>query len=225
MQHIEIIIFAIVAVVIALRLRAVLGQRREDEPRRPNPFGVPQAGKEDDDEGFMLGSKHEVELPEQAAALPPPILAPESLSGGLALIKQRDASFDEKEFLQGARTAFGLIVGAYANGDLTALKKFLGPNVYDAFAQAIATRQAAGQRLETKILTIKEAEVTRARMTGEIARITVRFVSEQSNATYDANGQLVEGSPDSREEIEDIWSFARNLAQVDPIWLLVETRV
>jgi len=228
MEHLDIIIFAIVAVVIALRLRSVLGQRNDDEPRRPNPFGVPKAGKEEDDEGFTLSPRHETTSPQQSqpiTALPPPVLAPESLAGGLALIKQQDPAFDEKIFLQGAKAAFTMIVGAFANAETEKLRKFLGPDVHEAFARAITLRQAAGQRLETKILTIKEAEVTRARVTGDVARLTVRFVSEQSNATYDEAGQVVEGSPDQREEIEDIWSFARNLKQADPNWLLVETRV
>lgn len=224
MQHLDIIIFAIVAVVIALRLRSVLGQRHEDEPRRPNPFGVPKAGKEEDDEGFMLSPKHEAALPPQALP-PPPVLAPESLSGALTLIKQRDPAFDEKSFLQGARSAFTLIVGAFARGDLETLRKYLGPDVYDAFSRAVQTRQAAGQRLETNILTIKEAEVARARLTGDVARLTVRFVSEQTNVTYDTQGQVVEGSAAQREQIEDVWSFARNLKQADPNWLLVETHV
>lgn len=224
MQHLDIIVFAIVAVVIALRLRSVLGQRHEDEPRRPNPYAVPKAGKEEDDEGFMLSPKHEAALPPEALP-PPPVLAPESLAGGLTLIKQKDPSFDEKVFLQGARAAFSLIVGAFAKGDADGLKKYLGPDVYEAFARAIQTRQAAQQRMETTIHTIKEAEVTRARLTGDVARITVRFVSEQTNLTYDEQNQLVEGTPGRREEIEDVWSFARNLRQDDPHWLLVETRV
>ncbi|MBP7253070.1 MAG: Tim44 domain-containing protein [Alphaproteobacteria bacterium] len=225
MQHLDIIVFAIVAVVIALRLRSVLGQRHDDEPRRPNPFGVPKAGKEEDDEGFMLSPKHEAALPPDALPPPAPVLAPESLAGGLTLIKQKDPSFDEKTFLHGARAAFTLIVGNFAKGDAEGLKKYLGPDVYDAFARAIQIRQAAHQRMETTIHTIKEAEVTRARLTGDVARITVRFVSEQTNLTYDEQNQIVEGALNQREEIEDIWSFARNLRQEDPHWLLVETRV
>lgn len=225
MQHLDIIILAIVAVVIALRLRAALGQRHDDEPRRPNPFGVPKAGKEEDDEGFMLGPKHEATLPQEPAALPPPVLAPDSLAGGLTLIRQADPAFDEKTFLQGARTAFTMIVEAFARGDTDKLKRHLGPDVYQAFVRAITIRQAAGQRLETLIRGIKDVELTRARLTGDVARLTVRFVSEQSNTTYDEQGQIVEGSPDAREEIEDVWSFARNLRQDDPSWMLVETRV
>jgi predicted lipid-binding transport protein (Tim44 family) len=227
MQHLDIIVFAIVAVVIALRLRAVLGQRHEGEPRRPNPFGVPQAGKEEDDEGFMLSPKQDA-LPDSAAqsALPSSaLLAPESLAGGLALVQRQWPDFEEKAFLQGARAAFSLIVGHYAAGEAEQLKRYLGPDVHAAFAKAIALRQAAGQKLATTIHTIKEAEIVRARVTGEVARLTVRFVSEQSNVTSDASGQVVEGSPTAREEIEDVWSFARPLKQTDPIWLLVETRV
>lgn len=225
MQHLDIIIFAIVAIVIALRLRAALGQRHDDEPRRPNPFGVPKAGKEEDDEGLVLSPRPEaVASPAERLALAP-VLAPDSLAGGLMLIKQQNASFDEKTFLQGARAAFSLIVGAFAKGEIETLRKLLGPDVHAAFTRAITLRLAAGQRLETNILKIKEAEITRARQTGDVARITVRFVSEQCNTTYDAAGTVVEGGADQREEIEDIWSFARDSRQGDLNWLLVETRV
>lgn len=225
MEYLDVIVLAIVAVVIALRLRSVLGQRRDDEPRKPNPFGVPKAGKDEDDEGFMLSPKHEAAMPAPAAALPAPVLAPDSLAGGLTLIKQRAPHFDEKEFLQGARSAFNLIVVGFAQGEMEKLRPFLGPEVFQAFDRAVAARRATGQRLETKIHAIKEVEVTKARLSGDIARLTVRFVSEQSNATYDETGQLVDGSPTQREVIEDIWCFARNLKQDNPAWLLVETRV
>lgn len=224
MEYLDIIVLAIVAVVIALRLRSVLGQRHDDEPRKPNPFGVPKAGKDEDDEGFMLSPKHEAAMP-APQALPPPVLAPESLAGTLTLIKQRAPQFDEKEFLQGARSAFHMIVAGFAQGEMEKLRSFLGPEVFQSFARAVAERRAIGQRLETTIHAVKEAEVTRARLSGDTARLTVRFVSEQSNATYDETGQLVDGSPNQREVIEDVWSFARNLKQDNPVWLLVETRV
>jgi predicted lipid-binding transport protein (Tim44 family) len=227
MQNLDIIVFAIVAIVIALRLRSVLGQRAEDEPKRPNPFAPPPAGgKDEDDVGFLISPKQEAEQLQGLAPSPmAPVLAPESLAGGIALIRQLDVNFEEKAFLGGARAAFAMIVGAYARGDLALLKKYLGPVVYDAFAQAIATREAAGQKLETNILAIKEAELTQARLTGDVARVTVRFVSEQTNITTNSDGSIAEGSADRREEIEDVWSFARNLKESDPNWLLVETRI
>lgn len=224
MEYLDIIVLAIVAVVIALRLRSVLGQRHDDEPRKPNPFGVPKAGKDEDDEGFMLSPKHEAAMP-APQALPPPVLAPESLAGTLTLIKQRAPQFDEKEFLQGARSAFTMIVTGFAQGEMERIRPFLGPEVFQSFSRAVTERRAAGQRLETTIHIVKEAEVTRARLSGDTARLTVRFVSEQSNVTYDETGQLVDGSPTQREVIEDVWSFARNLKQDNPVWLLVETRV
>ena len=225
MNYFDIVFFAIVAVVLILRLRAVLGRRSDDEPRRPNPFGAPSAGREDDDEDFVVSPKTaDPAVNGPPRVLPPPILAPESLAGSLEQMHRRDPSFDEKQFLKNARAAFALIVGAFAKGDLASLKNLLGPEVYGAFSKAVETRQAVGQRLETKIIEIKEAELLRARMEGDVARVTIRFVTHQANATYDQANQLVEGNPDGREEIEDVWTFARNLAQKDPSWHLVETR-
>lgn len=226
MNYFDIVFFAIVAVVLVLRLRAVLGRRHEDEPRRPNPFAPPPTGREDDDEDFTVSSKsaNTTFIEQQPKPLPLPVLAPESLAGCLEYLRRRDAAFDEKQFLKNARGAFTMIVGAFAKGDLASLKTLLGPEVYTAFSKAVEVRQQAGQRLETKILDIKDAELLRAKMDGDVARLTVRFTSHQNNTTYDSANTLIEGNPDSREEVEDVWTFARNVAQKDPSWHLVETK-
>lgn len=223
MDYFDIVFFAIVAVVLILRLRAVLGQRHEDEPQRPNPFAAPSGTRDEDDEDFVVGAKSETFI-EQQKPLQPPVLAPESLAGALELLHRRDPSFDEKNFLKGARAAFTMIVSAFAKGDLPSLQSLLGPEVYRAFSSAVAVRQEAGQRLETVIHAIKDAELLRARMEGDVARLTVRFTSQQSNTTYDGDNNLIEGTPGAREEIEDIWTFARNVTQKDLVWHLVETR-
>ncbi|MGB4101863.1 MAG: Tim44/TimA family putative adaptor protein [Alphaproteobacteria bacterium] len=224
MNYFDIVFFAIVAVVLILRLRAVLGRRNEDEPQRPNPFGIPPSGREDDDADFVVSPKTaDPEINNQPRSLPPPILAPESLAGSLEQLHRLDPGFDEKLFLKNARAAFAMIVAAFAKGDLVSLKNLLGPEVYATFAKAVEKRQAAGQRLETTIVAIKDAEVQRAKMVGDIAHLTVRFVSHQANATYDQANQLVDGNPHGREEIEDVWTFARNVTQRDPSWHLVET--
>ncbi|MEJ0061902.1 MAG: Tim44/TimA family putative adaptor protein [Alphaproteobacteria bacterium] len=224
MAYFDILFFAIVAVVLILRLRTVLGRRNEDEPRRPNPFGIPPAGKEEEDEEFAVSPAHEMAIPEgRRQALPPPILAPDSLAGGIEQVRRLDPLFDEKQFLAGAKSAFSMIVSAFAQNDMGALRSLLGPEVYAAFGKAVEARMAAGVKLETGIHAIKEAELTRVKLAGDVARLTVRFVSEQSNAAYDKDGALTDGDPQRREEIEDIWVFARNLKQSDPAWLLVET--
>lgn len=226
MTYFDIVFFAIVAVVLILRLRAVLGRRDEDEPRMPNPFGLPGGGR-DDDEDFIAGGRVEATPPpdpQHRTSLPPPILAPDSLAGGLEQVRRLDPAFDEKLFLANARSAFTLIVTAFAKGDLAVLRNLLGPDTYAAFAKAVETRREAGHRLETKILEIKETELARVKVTGDVARLTVRFISKQSNGSFDKDGNLVEGNPDTHEEIEDVWTFARNLKQSSPSWLLVETR-
>ena len=225
MQYFDIVFLAIVAVILILRLRSVLGQRHEDEPQRPNPFATPPSGRDDEDEDFIVGPKtdHAAFNETPTRTLPPPILAPDSLAGSLEQLHRRDPAFEEKQFLKNARAAFTMIVTAFAEGNLSTLQPLLGPEVYGAFAKAVATRSQAGHKLETKILEIKEAEIMRAKLDGDLARLTVRFISHQNNATYDQNHHLIDGNPDAREEIEDVWIFARNVAQKDPSWHLVET--
>jgi predicted lipid-binding transport protein (Tim44 family) len=117
-----------------------------------------------------------------------------------------------------------MIVEAYAAGDKETLRPLLADDVFGGFERAIDERAARGQTLDTQLITIREAEITKAEMQGSRARVTVRFVSEQVNVVRDRGGRVVEGDPGSAEEVVDIWTFERDLRSDDPNWLLVETR-
>lgn len=221
MSVLDIIIFAAVAAFLIMRLWLVLGRRNDDEPQRPNPFATP-AHPNHDEEDVMV-------LPERAKPLPAPGVtaaghAAASLVGGLEQIKEVDPSFDEKQFLQGAKTAFTGIVKAFAQGDLSRVARLLGPVVYEQFDSAIKGREAAAQKLETRIERVTEAEVTAAKLEGTRATLKVGFVSHQTNVKRDKEGKVIEGDPEKAEEIHDLWTFARDLKSENPNWLLVETQ-
>ena len=212
-QFFDIIFFALVAAFIILRLRSVLGRRTGNERTPQDPFrpAPPQP---------VERSPDAVAAPGAATAAPP---APGSLAAGFAQIKIADPSFDEQEFTKGARAAFEYIVGAYAAGDEVKLKPLLSTEVFDGFKGAIVNRRNAGQTHETTIVRLREVEVTAARMDGNMASITVRYVSEQINVTRDAAGQAVDGDPDRIAEVTDAWTYARNTRSSDPNWILVAT--
>jgi predicted lipid-binding transport protein (Tim44 family) len=224
-QFIDIILFALVAGFLILRLRSVLGRRDGHRPRTPDPF-TPRPKPEHADETVVrLPDRNE--RPTDAAPLPPSEAAPPaargSLEAGLTQIKIADPRFDADEFTSGARIAFELILNAFAAGDSEALKPLLSPEVFGNFAHSIRDRQAKGQRLETKLVTIKSSALVEAYMAGRTAHVTVKFVSEQVSALYDSTGSVVEGDPTAVIEVTDFWTFARDTRSPDPNWTLVAT--
>ncbi|HET9149853.1 MAG TPA: Tim44/TimA family putative adaptor protein [Alphaproteobacteria bacterium] len=212
-QFFDIIFFALVAAFVILRLRSVLGRRTGHERPRPDPFRpVPPSQIE-----------RVPDAAQPAPAAPVPAAPAGSLSAGLAQIKIADPSFDDEEFIKGARAAFEYIVGAFSTGDEEKLKPLLSAEVFDRFREELRQRRASGHTHETTIVRLREVAPTGARIEGASAAITIRYVSEQINVTHDAAGQVVDGDPDRIAEVTDLWTYARNVRSSDPNWILVAT--
>jgi predicted lipid-binding transport protein (Tim44 family) len=220
-QYFDIIIFAMVAAFLVLRLRSVLGRRTGTEkPREFRPLGKPLV---------KPGSDNVVSLTDGARVredLAPPPSGPRAATpeAGLAQIRNADPTFDPAAFVQGAGGAFEIIVSAFAGGDTSTLRPLLSDEVYERFAEAIRQRVAAKETLGTHLVTMKGAEIDEAELNGRTAFVTVKFVSDQINVTRAADGTIVDGSPDRVIEKTDFWTFARNTRSQDPNWLLVATR-
>jgi predicted lipid-binding transport protein (Tim44 family) len=221
MNNLDIIILAAVAAFVLGRLWLVLGRRNDDERERPNPF-VSSLPPGKDEESVMVMPKRSPEA--ESPTLTPEGHAATSLAGALDRIRDMDPSFDEKPFLQGAKTAFTIIVEAFAKGDLSPVVLWLSPSVRGGFEKAIAARAAAGESLEAHVERVAEAEVSGARLEGSRAYLTVDFISHQTNIVSNASGQILSGTPGQTEEIRDTWVFTRDLKAEDPNWLLDETR-
>ncbi|HJP54207.1 MAG TPA: Tim44/TimA family putative adaptor protein, partial [Rhodospirillales bacterium] len=131
--------------------------------------------------------------------------------------------FDPDEFLSGARIAFEVILGAYASGDTGALKPLLNPEVLANFSQAIRDREHSGETLEDTLVGILSTEIVEAYVEGRTVNITIKFVSEQINATRDENGDVIDGNPNAVIDVTDFWTFARDTKSSDPNWALVAT--
>lgn len=218
----DIIFFAMVAAFLILRLRSVLGRRTGNEnPERwttREPQQKPVPGRADAPDNVTR-------LPDRARPAGEVIdVKPGSpLEAALTQIRVADPAFEARSFLEGARGAFEMIVGAYAQGDTATLRPLLSDEVYDNFAAAIRTRQQAKHTLETTLVGIKSAEITEARMDSRTAFVTVKFVSEQINVTRDAAGNVVDGDPQNIANVTDVWTFSRNTRSRDPNWTLVAT--
>jgi predicted lipid-binding transport protein (Tim44 family) len=206
--YFDIILFAMVAAFLVLRLRSVLGRRTGTEQRR-DPFARP------------AGPDNVVTLPERNKAGES---NPSSVAAGIAQIRAADPSFDPDGFLRGARDAFAMIVGAFSSGDTATLRPLLSDDVYERFADAIRARQQAKETLETNLLSIKSTDLTQAELQGRTAMVTVRFVSDQANVTRGPDGKVIDGDPDRVIEKTDFWTFSRNTRSNDPNWQLVATQ-
>ena len=237
------LIFLVLAVVIFWKLRGVLGQRTGSERPPFDPFtrkskdadGKPADGKAVE---TALGEKvvplprRNGEAPQAANQVPADIVenriaayapAGSPLATSLAAIMAVDPSFDPKQFLDGARTAYEMIVTAFAEGDRKALKPLLGREVYDGFAGAIGEREQRGETVEFNFVGIDKAEIVDAAQKGRSAQVTARFVSKLVSATRNKAGEVVDGDPVIVADVTDIWTFARDTGSRDPNWLLVAT--
>lgn len=219
----DIIILAIIAGFLILRLRGVLGRRTGHE--RPPPEDV-VARRKAEDNVVDMPDRNRAEPPESGAPAESvePVEPDDPVAAALTQIQIADTSFDPDTFLQGVRSAFEMVVHAFATGDNGTLRNLLADSVYDDFSAAIKSRLEAKETLETTVIGIKSAEIIDARLDGRQAFVTAKIVSDQVNATRDEEGRVIDGDPNYVEQIDDIWTFSRNTRSRDPNWKLVETR-
>ena len=225
------IFFLVAAVVIFFQLRNVLGRRTGNERPPFDPYSTRRGAKD---------AKDAPQAPENVVALPrkrpPGEPAPDAyasidamakpdtdLNRGLRAIKDAEASFEPKEFVDGAKLAYEMIVMAYADGDRKALKNLLSREVYDGFVAAIGEREAKSEKVQSSFVGIDKADIVAAEMKGSEAHVTLRIVSELISATRDKAGTVIDGDPETVAEVKDVWTFARDTRSRDPNWKLVAT--
>lgn len=213
MVTVEIVLLAMVALFVGLRLYAVLGRRTGHEQQ---PVTRPDA------------------VPGTGSAVPIPDVTPErGESSGLAFEERAasgvraiigaDPSFDVSRFLDGAQAAYRMILEAFWKGDREELAFLVGDEVRSTFEQAIADREAAGHKVDNRLIGIDRAVIEDAELRGRTASITVRFDADIAAVTRDAEGEVVAGSLTDAVATHDVWTFRRTLGSGDPNWLLVET--
>lgn len=228
-MHLDILIFAIIAAFLIYRLNSVLGTKHGDERSRPNPFtGEPEARPQPVKARDPVAPAAAATPPSWAKTFDQVIDKKSNADGrvetGLLEIGKADASFNLDDFIAGARYAFEAIVGAYGAGDADTLKSLLSPKLFADFAGAIKAREEAGHRMETTIHRIKALRIVEAHLGGTMAYITVDYDVEQTSLTRDETGKIIDGNPDMISNVEDIWTFTRDIRSGDPNWILIETR-
>lgn len=214
----DIVLMAMVAVFVALRLRSELGKKTGNEPLRPNPNNSPYTR----DGGTTIDAESvEIEKPDASVV---DMAQDPAVRSGLGDIRRADSYFDAGEFLEGAKSAYQMILEAFWAGDKDALKDFLDVTVLNQFSSAIDQREQDGLTLENRLLDITNAEFIGAGIVKRQAEITLHFSAEIIAVTRDADGNVVDGDLSDAVDLEDKWTFAREVKSRDPNWTLVATR-
>jgi predicted lipid-binding transport protein (Tim44 family) len=225
-QFLDIILLAMLAGFIVLRLRSVLGRRTGHEPGRD---GVPREGVPRPRD--LNPNDKIVTLPTGLRRQPAvtkmdiePAYQGTPLEAGMVAVKMADPSFSAEQFLQGAAKAFEIIIAAYAKGDTDTLRPLLNSDVYSQFARAIQEREDRNETLSSELVVLKPPKIESIEMKGSAAHVSVIFQSEQTNVVKNAAGEIVDGSPDHVESVTDVWTFSRDTNNPDPNWVLIATR-
>ena len=231
------IIFALLAIFVVWKLRSVLGARTgEEKPpaadsffRRSRGTLRPETTEADNkvvrfpggapDPGAVQGTgetgagdkwKHYAEPGSKVWA-------------GLNELAAAEPSFAVKPFIDGAKTAYEMIVSAYASGDRQVLQNLLSKDVYDSFTAAIEEREKRSERIDTTFVSFDNVTLDDVQIRDRSAQITVRFAAKLITATRDRDGALVHGDPDRVVDMIDIWTFARDIRSNNPNWKLMAT--
>ncbi len=217
--------FLVAAVLIFLQLRSVLGRRTGNEKPPMDPYSPRDAAKSlsDDNKVVTLPKKGEGDEDNRFAEIDAVAPAGSPLNDSLREVSKTDPSFRPKEFLNGARMAYEMIVMAFADGDRKALKNLLSKEVYDGFNAAITDRESRGEVVKSTFVGIEKIDITNASIRDAEEQITLRIVSQLISATYDKDGKLIDGDAENVSEVDDIWTFSRDIRSRDPNWKLIAT--
>ena len=208
-----VILLAMVAAFLALRLYSVLGKRTGHEQAMPKPA-------EERVSAAPMPRAIDVQ-PEPREPAARPIEA--GAEQGLRSIVAAESGFDVVRFIEGAKAAYRMTLEAFWRGDEVELRELANDDVARAFGDAIAARREAGETLENRLVSIERAAIADARLSGREARISVRFDALIAAITRDAEGRVVAGSMDDAVETNDVWTFTRTLGASDPNWKLADT--
>ncbi len=225
------IILLVVAIIVAWKLRSVLGTRTGHEKRidlpLPGQADAPAPAQRRADEA-ATGADEDDEvrygLPEEQKPVWEGVAEENSL---LARMLQRfrevDPAFDARQFLEGAKMAYEMIVTAFAEGDKKTLKPLLDAEVFERFSAVIDERRQQGLTQELEFVGLDDAKLVKAALDGKVGQLTVQFTSKVITAVRDAEGNVVQGNPEKLTTVKDVWTFERDLTSRDPNWRLVST--
>ena len=216
MTAFSIVLLAMIAAFLGMRLYSVLGKRtgHEQEPVLPRERAAATPVRLDEGDGAPAV------VP--ASADTAGLVYEPGAEAGLRQLLATDRNFDAGRFMEGAEAAYRMILEAYWKGDRDTLRDLCDDDSYDAFVEAITAREARGETLENRLIRIDSAKITAIETSRGEARITVRYHADISAITRDADGKLIAGSMSDAEQADDLWTFRRQIGSNDPNWVLDE---
>ena len=194
-EYLDIILLAIIAGFIILRLRGILGRRTGHEKKVfKNPFNKKATQRDTEKKVVNLSSNNLDDIARE-------------------------------QFIKGAQTAYEMIITSFAKGDKNALKPLLNKEIYRNFSDEIDHRKKEKLKSELTFVGVKSAEIKNFEKKDNIYIFTVNFVSEIITCKKDKDNKVIEGNPDIIKTVNDVWKFSKNMWSSDPNWYLVETQV
>lgn len=205
------VVLAGITVFLVLRLKNVLGTKTGMEKKAEPAFGA----RASDDEAPASKPRAKPEL----------IAANDPLAETWAAMREIEPDFSPRDFAEGGKRAYEMLLMAFENGDKTTLESYLSPDVYQDFAAAIDKRADEGLTVDARFVGVREARIVGARFDAEeqIAEVDIRFVGELVTAVRDKEHRIVEGDPNEIRRETDEWTFGRRMGAPDPNWLLIAT--
>lgn len=213
MEMIEIIIFAMIAAFVALRLFSALGTRPEDDAE-PRTVPVDKIG----------GGTVTLEDDEPTVYVDPLAgIDNEAARSGLEAILERDKGFNYKDFKTGATAAYEMILEGFWKGDRSVYEPFVSKEIASDFNAALDERRAAGLSVENRLIDIDGIHLVSAELDNRMAEISMSFTANIVAVTRNAEGEVVDGSLSDTYQTRDLWTFARDVSSRDPNWMVVGT--
>ncbi|MDA5192371.1 Tim44/TimA family putative adaptor protein [Govanella unica] len=235
-QFLDIIFLAMLAGFIALRLRSVLGRRtgheRPPEEASRRYTGAPKDDSKapekdpvkDRDYGMDVEPDAKPVVMTQNTTDYRMVLSPSSPAfDGVEDIRRRDPGFSPSQFAAGARAAYDMILTGFWDGKTAEFRPYVSDEVFAQFEAAIRMRKTEGQTLRNKLDRVSRVEFADASLNGTVASISMLFVSDAILTTLDREDRIIAGDPSDPVEVNDQWTFERDLRGNDPNWILVAT--
>ena len=206
LPFIDILIFAIIAVFLIFRLKNILGAKTGFDPAENNEKNV----KKQKDFSNVINFTKENETTSK-------------IQIKINELKKMDNSFSIDEFVSGANIFFDMIINGFVNGDLTNVKQYVKPKLYNNFKNAIEERIKDNEELIINVKKINNTVINEIKILKVNVKITVLFESLQIKALKDENGKIIDGNINEEILVKDFWTFEKDLNSNDKNWVLVET--
>lgn len=149
--------------------------------------------------------------------------ADEKAKTGLKKLITSHPTFNYREFMNGAETAYEMINLGFAQDDRDILKRLLTPAVYESFNSVITAREAEGTRVNSRFVGFERVQMTDAVLDGSVALLSVHFEGKLISTTYDKNERIIDGDEKHIFNTNDIWTFETDMNSDDTSWRLTAT--